>query len=68
MEKIIQTHETTRHVILPPIGQKVMVQCEGYRGLAYRNNGTQWRAATNHKNLPNDIEILSPAIVFAISA
>jgi hypothetical protein len=43
---------------LPPVGQKVMVQCEGYRGLAYRDDSGVWKNAGNNKNLPKDVEIL----------
>lgn len=45
-------------VALPPVGQKVMVQCEGYRGLAYRTNAGQWRTTNSNKRLPKDVEIL----------
>jgi hypothetical protein len=44
---------------LPAFGQKAIVQCEGYRGLAYRNNAGQWRTAADNRNLPKYIEILS---------
>jgi hypothetical protein len=44
---------------LPAFGQKVMVQCIGYRGLAYRNSTGQWKAADDNRNLPKYIEILS---------
>jgi hypothetical protein len=43
---------------LPPAGQKVLVQCEGYRGLAYRNSAGQWKTAVDRRNLPKDVEIL----------
>ena len=43
---------------LPPAGQKVLVQCQGYRGLAYRNSTGQWKTAVDRRNLPKDVEIL----------
>jgi hypothetical protein len=54
----METPKKTMAVALPPVGQKVMVQCEGYRGLAYRTNAGQWRTTNSNKRLPKDVEIL----------
>jgi hypothetical protein len=43
---------------LPAFGQKVIVQCEGYRGLAYQNSTGQWKTDDDNRNLPKYIEIL----------
>jgi GH24 family phage-related lysozyme (muramidase) len=45
-----------RRVELPPAGQKVMVQCEGYRGLAYRNNNGIWKSVIGNQTLPAVME------------
>ena len=54
-----ETQKNNRKAGLPLVGQKVLVQCEGFRGLAYRNSGGQWKAAADNRNLPKHIEILS---------
>lgn len=41
---------------LPPVGEKVMVQCEGYRGLAYRDSRGVWKSVVGHKTLTKVIE------------
>lgn len=33
-----------------------MVQCEGYRGLAYRDSRGVWKSVSSHKTLPRVIE------------
>jgi hypothetical protein len=43
----------------PPAGLKVLVQCVGYRGLAYRTTLGQWKTAADNRRLPGDVEILS---------
>ena len=43
----------------PPAGLKVLVQCVGYRGLAYRTALGQWKSAADNQSLPGDVEILS---------
>jgi hypothetical protein len=48
----------TSNAKLPPAGHHVMIQCVGYRGLAYRNEGGQWKTVASNKNLPQDVEIL----------
>jgi hypothetical protein len=49
---------------LPPAGHYVMVQCEGYRGLAYRNKNGQWKKAADNKNLTNGVELLPFRTIF----
>jgi hypothetical protein len=41
-----------------PFYQKTLVQCEGFRGLAYRNLAGQWTTVTGDKVLPGNIEVL----------
>jgi hypothetical protein len=41
------------------VGQQVLVQCVGFRGLAYRNSAGQWKTVADGRNLPMDIQILS---------
>jgi hypothetical protein len=43
---------------LPPIGKEVLVQCEGFRGLAYRNYTGRWTSVVEKKDLPKYIEII----------
>jgi hypothetical protein len=43
---------------LPPIGKEVLVQCEGFRGLAYRNDAGRWISVFGEMNLPKYVEII----------
>jgi hypothetical protein len=43
-------------VILPPVGRNVLVQCEGFRGLAYLNSAGEWKSAFSNKILPKVFE------------
>ena len=45
----------------PPfeIGKRFLVQCVGYRGLAYQNRAGQWKASGSHKKLPAEIDIIA---------
>jgi hypothetical protein len=45
-------------VVLPPNFKPVLVQCEGFRGLAYHTNEGVWKRAINHRKLPAYVEIL----------
>lgn len=59
MAEALETQKKNIKAELPAFGQKAIVQCEGYRGLAYQNNAGQWRTAADNRNLPTDVEILS---------
>ena len=37
-----------------------MVQCVGYRGLAYRNSRGQWKSILGNKTLPENLIFLPP--------
>ena len=54
MPKIAKRNE----IKLPQIGKEVLVQCEGFRGLAYRNHGGRWKSVAGKKNLPKYVEII----------
>jgi hypothetical protein len=43
---------------LPPIGEQVLVRCERFRCLAYRDAEGNWRDAYNSDILPDVIEVL----------
>jgi hypothetical protein len=47
-------------VLVPPIGEKVRVQCETYRTMAYRDEGGVWRTASNGKELTGIIKVEWP--------
>jgi hypothetical protein len=47
-----------RETKFPDIGRNVMVQCEGYRGLAHRNGAGQWKTAVGNKPLPKFVIVL----------
>jgi hypothetical protein len=47
-----------RKAELPPAYRQVLVQCVGFRSLAYRNFEGKWKAVADNKNLPKDVEIL----------
>ena len=34
------------------VGKRFLVQCVGYRGLAYQNSSGQWKASGSNKKLP----------------
>jgi hypothetical protein len=40
----------------PLLNQKALVQCEGFRGFAYRNRAGVWKNASTYKILPRVIE------------
>ena len=42
-----------------PVGQMVMVQCEGFRCLAYRDRDGKWRDAIRNSELTAVMEVLS---------
>ncbi len=43
---------------LPRVGEQVVVQCEGFRCLAYRDKDGKWRAAQGGQELPKVIKVL----------
>jgi len=42
---------------LPPIGQRVLVECDDYRCLAYRGETGRWYNAFNNQELPKIIRV-----------
>ena len=44
---------------LPPAGQTVFVQCEGFRCLAFRGRDGKWRDAFQKTELKGTIQILN---------
>jgi hypothetical protein len=59
MPEILETKKKKRKVVLPPFYHQVLVQCEGFRGLAYRNVAGQWKSVADNRVLPKVIEILT---------
>jgi hypothetical protein len=45
-------------IIFPSAGHHSLVQCVGYRGLAYQNSAGQWRTLNSNKRLPQPVEII----------
>ncbi|HUA68114.1 MAG TPA: hypothetical protein VMA13_06160 [Candidatus Saccharimonadales bacterium] len=43
--------------VLPPVGKEVVVQCRGFRCLAYRGRDGKWRGVFDQKELPEVLEI-----------
>jgi len=43
---------------LPRVGEQVVVQCEGYRCLAYRDKDGKWRSAQGGQEIPKVVRIL----------
>ena len=56
MPEAPQNHNKNERAESPRVGEKVMVQCEGYRGLAYRDSRGVWKSVIGHKTLPKVIE------------
>jgi hypothetical protein len=55
MEKRI---EKSTEAELPPVGKEVLVQCEGFRGLARRNDTGRWKSVIGKMDLPRYVEII----------
>jgi hypothetical protein len=47
-----------REITLPPIGQNVLIQCEGYRGMANRDSQGQWWSAFERHKLSTIIDFI----------
>ncbi len=43
---------------LPPIGENVVVQAEGFRCLAFRDKDGKWRDAFHHDELLGSIRVI----------
>jgi len=43
---------------MPRMGEQVVVQCEGYRCLAYLDKDGKWRSAHSGKELPRVLRVL----------
>jgi hypothetical protein len=45
----------------PPfqMGKRFLVQCVGYRGLAYQNSSGQWKASGSNKKLPAEVDVIA---------
>jgi GH24 family phage-related lysozyme (muramidase) len=54
--KVVAIEKKNSNTELPPVGEKVMVQCEGYRGLAYRDSRGVWKSVIGNKPVPTVIE------------
>jgi len=52
------TKEKQEKITPPDIGRHFLVQCVGYRGLAYQNRLGQWKAMNSNRILPKEIEII----------
>jgi hypothetical protein len=45
---------------LPPIGEKVWVQCGSYRTMAYQDESGVWRRLSNNKEMTGIIKVEWP--------
>jgi len=45
---------------LPALYHQVLLQCEGFRGLAYRNFAGKWKTVADNRTLPENVQILTP--------
>ena len=43
---------------LPPVGQQVWVQCEGFRTLAYRDAHGKWKTVAKGEELSGLVKVL----------
>ena len=50
--------EKTREKAAMPSGTPVLVQCAGFRCLAYQDGSGKWRSIYSHEPLPGTIEII----------
>ena len=55
MEKRMEKRNEAK---LPPVGKEVLVQCEGFRGLACRNDIGRWKTVMGKIDLPKHVEII----------
>jgi hypothetical protein len=62
--------ETKRTGQLPNAGKHVLVQCDGYRCLAYRSSEGAWRSVYGNEELKTVIEVVpfGPAEEFQSTA
>lgn len=51
--------EQTVRADLPPVGVNVMVQCEGFRCLAYRTPERKWVSSFSQQELKDVLRVLS---------
>jgi len=45
---------------LPPPGEQVWVQCEGFRTLAYRDTKGKWKTVAKGEELKGAVKVLKP--------
>ena len=45
---------------LPPPGEQVWVQCEGFRTLAYRDANGKWKTVAKGEELKGVVKVLKP--------
>jgi hypothetical protein len=59
MTKKTEPQMKKRKITLPPIGQNVLIQCEGYRGMANRDSEGQWWSAFERHKLSKIIDFIA---------
>ena len=52
LARLSNTVTTTSDEVLPPVGERVMVQCEGFRCVGLCDQDGQWVDSYNHHPLP----------------
>ena len=53
LARLSNTVTTTSDEVLPPVGERVMVQCEGFRCVGLCDQDGQWVDSYNHQPLPD---------------
>jgi hypothetical protein len=53
-------HNHQKEDALPPIGETVLVQAQGYRCLAFRDKDGKWRGAFHQDELHGTIRVIKP--------
>ena len=56
IETIVKSEEVSN---LPPVGLNVIVQCDGFRCLAYRNYQGKWIATFDQRELDHVLNVAS---------
>ena len=54
----LQKSKGRRDQTLPPAGERVVVRCEKFTCLAYRDSKGVWRAAKDDSELPQVLEVV----------
>jgi hypothetical protein len=51
-----EQNKAQMEIDFPPVGMAVIVQCEGFRCIAYRTEGGQWKSLYGNEILKNVVQ------------